>query len=186
MAEVLQESLWILALRCGKNIRTEIEPSTTFHVLKVGGTFGGTDFEGFLYIPRSIFPDSSGVGASLAMPLDKLDRLTLDPGTRTLGELLQEREWALGEIRRLRMDVGRMAQKREARRIEVEMERSEDAALNAQRLLRLAEVITMVGLCRSSIYQYVSEGKFPAPVRVGIRGVRWRFSDVTAWQSKIG
>jgi prophage regulatory protein len=81
------------------------------------------------------------------MPLDMLDRLTLDPGTRTLGELMQEREWAVWEIR----------------------------------LLRLAEVSTMVGLKRSSIYRYVAEGRFPAPIKVGIRGVRWKLADVLAW-----
>jgi hypothetical protein len=41
------------------------------------------------------------------MPLDMLDRLSLDPGTRTLGELLQEREWVVSEIRHLRVDVDR-------------------------------------------------------------------------------
>jgi hypothetical protein len=29
------------------------------------------------------------------MPTDTLDLLRLDPGTRTLGQLLQEREWVL-------------------------------------------------------------------------------------------
>ncbi|MEA3139758.1 MAG: hypothetical protein QOK23_1927 [Gammaproteobacteria bacterium] len=46
------------------------------------------------------------------MPLDMLDRLCLDPGTRTLGELMQEREWAVGEIRRLRTVSEAVAQKR--------------------------------------------------------------------------
>jgi hypothetical protein len=35
-----------------------------------------------------------------------LDRLVPEAGTRTLVELLQMREWAVGEIRRLRMDAG--------------------------------------------------------------------------------
>lgn len=85
--------------------------------------------------------------------MDTLDRLTLDPGTRTIGELLQEREWAVAEIRRLRGDVGRLSYKQQARRIEREFEGSEglDPKLNAQRLLRLADVSTMVGLCRSAI-----------------------------------
>jgi hypothetical protein len=72
------------------------------------------------------------------MPLDMLDRLCLDPGIRTLGELLQEREWAVGEIRRLRSDVGRFSRKQESSRIEREMDHAVDPALNAQRLLRLA------------------------------------------------
>jgi hypothetical protein len=61
------------------------------------------------------------------VPLDMLDRLCLDPGTRTLGELMQEREWAVSEIRRLRTDVSRLSQKREALRIEREMEQTEVA-----------------------------------------------------------
>jgi hypothetical protein len=34
------------------------------------------------------------------VPSDMLDRLCLDPGTRTIGELMQEREWAVWGIRR--------------------------------------------------------------------------------------
>jgi hypothetical protein len=79
-------------------------------------------------------------------------------GTRTIGELLQEREWAVGEIRRLRGDVGRLSRKEDALKIEKEMEHTVDPALSAGRLLRLAEMISMVGLCRSSIYRYVSKG----------------------------
>jgi prophage regulatory protein len=121
------------------------------------------------------------------MPLDMLDRLTLDPGTRTMGELMQEREWAAGEIRRLRADVDRLSRKHHASRIEREMEQAEgfDSALNAQRLLRLSEVSTMIGLGRSSIYRYVSEGRFPSPVNVGYRSVRWKLADVLAWRTHI-
>jgi prophage regulatory protein len=123
------------------------------------------------------------------MPLDMLDRLCLDPGTRTIGELLQEREWAVGEIRRLRMDVGRLSRKQEALRMEGEKVFTKDCfdpALNAQRLLRLAEVSTMIGLKRSSIYRYVSDGSFPAPIKVGERSVRWKLADVLAWRASIG
>jgi prophage regulatory protein len=122
------------------------------------------------------------------MPLDMLDRLCLDPGTRTIGELLQEREWAVGEIRRLRTDLGKLSRKEKAEKIEEGMEQRGglDPKLHAQRLLRLAEVSTMVGLKRSSIYRYVAEGRFPHPIRVGIRGVRWRLSDVLAWRASIG
>jgi prophage regulatory protein len=121
------------------------------------------------------------------MLLDMLDRLTLDPGTRTLGELLQEREWAVGEIRRLRMDVGRLSRKEKAEKIEEEVEHAGglDPELHAQRLLRLAEVSTMVGLKRSAIYRYVSEGRFPAPIKVGFRSVRWKLADVLAWRAHI-
>ena len=36
------------------------------------------------------------------MPIDMLERLRTDPGHRTLGELLQDRQWAVQEIERLR------------------------------------------------------------------------------------
>jgi len=36
------------------------------------------------------------------MQHDMICRLKLDPDTRTLGELLHEREWAIHEIERLR------------------------------------------------------------------------------------
>jgi prophage regulatory protein len=117
------------------------------------------------------------------MPLDMLDRLCLDPGTRTIGELLQEREWALAEIRRLRVDVGRLSRKQTGKIYENTVSISE--VPQAQRLLRLAEVSAMVGLRRSAIYQYVSEGRFPAPVKIGIRGVRWKLSDVLVWQKSV-
>jgi hypothetical protein len=87
------------------------------------------------------------------MPHDMLDCLGLDPGMRTLGELIQEREWAVWEIRRLRADVGRRSRRQDALRMEKEMDHAEgfDPALSAQRLLRLSEVSTMIGgLGRSS------------------------------------
>jgi prophage regulatory protein len=123
--------------------------------------------------------------------LDMLDRLCLDPGTRTIGELMQEREWAAGEIRRLRLDVGRLSRKEEAGRIEREISleaddaKRLDPALNAKRLIRLAEVATMLGIGRSTIYKYVTEGTFPAPVKVGERSVRWKLADVLAWRARV-
>jgi prophage regulatory protein len=121
------------------------------------------------------------------MPLDMLDRLSLDPGMRTLGELIQEREWAVGEIRRLRSDLGKLSRKEKAEKIEEGMEQRGglDPKLHAQRLLRLAEVSTMIGLKRSAIYRYVAEGSFPAPIKVGERSVRWKLTDVLAWRSEV-
>lgn len=60
-----------------------------------------------------------------------------------------------------------------------------DPALNAQRLIRLAEVATMLGICRSTIYKHVAGGKFPAQVRVGERSVRWKLADMLAWRAKV-
>jgi prophage regulatory protein len=49
------------------------------------------------------------------------------------------------------------------------------------RLLRLPAVLELVGLGRSRIYDLVSEGRFPAPVRLSDRAVAWVASEVDEW-----
>lgn len=48
-------------------------------------------------------------------------------------------------------------------------------------LLRISDVIERTGLGRSTIYRKISEGTFPAPVKVGKAAVRWRESELSAW-----
>jgi len=52
-------------------------------------------------------------------------------------------------------------------------------------LMRLPQVMREVGLCRSSIYAAVSQGRFPAPVRIGMRAVAWRSEDIEAWKATL-
>jgi prophage regulatory protein len=66
------------------------------------------------------------------------------------------------------------------------MDHAADPALNAHRLLRLSEVMTMIGLGHTSIYNYVAAGTFPAPIKVGENSVRWKLADVLAWRARIG
>ena len=49
------------------------------------------------------------------------------------------------------------------------------------RLLRRGEVESRVGLKRSSIYREMRAGRFPIPVKVGERAVRWPASEIEAW-----
>jgi prophage regulatory protein len=49
------------------------------------------------------------------------------------------------------------------------------------KLYRLRELSARIGLGRSAIYQAVSSGKFPRPVRIGARAVAWRHQDIEAW-----
>lgn len=49
------------------------------------------------------------------------------------------------------------------------------------RLIRLPEVQHRVGLGRSTIYRWMSEGKFPKPVQMGGRAVAWAEDEVEAW-----
>lgn len=52
-----------------------------------------------------------------------------------------------------------------------------------ERLLRLREVMRITGLCRSAIYQYIKEGKFPSQVKLGegSRAVAWVASQINEW-----
>ena len=123
------------------------------------------------------------------MTEDLLERLRVDPGKRTLGELLQEREWALREIVRLRAELLRTRtwgrQTSADRRDRPESPDNRLAQPDPSRLLRLKEVCAMVGFAPSSIYKMIGEHSFPAQVKVGPRCVRWRMSDVLAWQSSL-
>lgn len=51
----------------------------------------------------------------------------------------------------------------------------------ADKLLRRPEVEARTGLSRSTIYAWISAGKFPQPVMLGTRLVAWRDSDIAAW-----
>ena len=49
------------------------------------------------------------------------------------------------------------------------------------RLLRREEVESRVGLKRSSIYREMRAGRFPLPVKVGPRAVRWSSTEIETW-----
>ena len=49
------------------------------------------------------------------------------------------------------------------------------------RLLRLGDVLVRSGLSRSTIYRKMREGSFPEPLKVGVRAVRWRESEIESW-----
>jgi predicted DNA-binding transcriptional regulator AlpA len=50
-------------------------------------------------------------------------------------------------------------------------------------IMRRAEVEMQTGLSRSTIYQRIKAGTFPAPVHLGERSVGWRVSDIEAFLS---
>jgi prophage regulatory protein len=133
------------------------------------------------------------------MPIEMqmLHRLRLDPGTRTIGELLQEREWALYEIERFRrIEYGvestrprpspRARQDRaQSSDVEHQYRKKTTYVTSEKLLLRLKEVCQLVGLSRATIYLKMSRGEFPESVAVGPRGRRWRTSDIDLWQSQL-
>lgn len=49
------------------------------------------------------------------------------------------------------------------------------------KLLRLSEVKARTGLSKSTIYQYITEEKFPRQVKIGARACAWTDRDIDQW-----
>ena len=47
--------------------------------------------------------------------------------------------------------------------------------------VRMAVVVRMTGLGRSTIYRLMAEDKFPSPVRLAKRAIAWRRVDLDRW-----
>lgn len=43
----------------------------------------------------------------------------------------------------------------------------------------------MSGLSRATIYRLIKAGKFPSPRSIGTGAVRWKLSEVVAWQQSL-
>ncbi len=54
-------------------------------------------------------------------------------------------------------------------------------SLKDARVMRLPEVITVVGMCRAQIYRKMNNGTFPQSVRISARAVAWRESEIIDW-----
>lgn len=52
---------------------------------------------------------------------------------------------------------------------------------NEPTLLRRPQVQQRTGLSRTTLYEYIKDGEFPAPVRLGARAVGWLESEVSEW-----
>jgi prophage regulatory protein len=49
------------------------------------------------------------------------------------------------------------------------------------RVLRLPQVCSITGLCRSMIYQLEAEKRFPRRIKIGARAVGWIEGEVQGW-----
>ena len=50
-----------------------------------------------------------------------------------------------------------------------------------KKFIRLPEVISRTGYKRTSIYEKISEGTFPAPINLGPRAVAWVSEEIDKW-----
>jgi prophage regulatory protein len=52
---------------------------------------------------------------------------------------------------------------------------------NPDRILRIATVLNMTGLTRSTLYRKINEGSFPKQIQISAHCTGWRESSVMAW-----
>lgn len=52
---------------------------------------------------------------------------------------------------------------------------------NGDKLLRLKEVMDMVGIKKTTIYNYMKEGFFPQRIKIKSRVSCWALSDIENW-----
>ena len=52
-------------------------------------------------------------------------------------------------------------------------------------LLRIADVMTRVGLARSTIYELMAAGEFPRPCYPSPGAPRWRSDEIAAWIDEL-
>lgn len=131
-------------------------------------------------MPVNVRPHNLAIGPAL------VERLRADAGRKTLGELIQEREAAACEIERL---CAELALFRAGAKAPTHLTKTGDRPAEPMQLphwhdralLRLRDVCEIVGLSRSTIYSRMADGRFPTPLRVSGRAMRWRTSDVAAW-----
>lgn len=110
---------------------------------------------------------------------DILVRVREDAGQLTLATF-QEREAAACEIERLRrqleskVSVAPAPQTSQSKTLHPPPVQAsvEMSALQPNALLRLSDVSTLLGISRSTIYNWMSNRRFPAPMKIGERAVR--------------
>lgn len=52
-------------------------------------------------------------------------------------------------------------------------------------MLRRRSVERMTGLSKSTLYRLIKQGRFPAPLRMTRKAVRWRREEVNEWLSRL-
>lgn len=62
---------------------------------------------------------------------------------------------------------------------------AQDQQQAADFLLPRKTVEKLSGMSRATIYRLIKSGKFPRPLSIGTGSVRWRQSDIIAWQRSL-
>lgn len=64
------------------------------------------------------------------------------------------------------------------------MQHNEFNITNVTRFIRLPEVLSMIGLSRTRVYELIEQGSFPSQVKLSSRAVAWSQEQVMEWMSQ--
>jgi prophage regulatory protein len=53
--------------------------------------------------------------------------------------------------------------------------------VNERTLLNFREVAALTGRSRTSLYYDIKAGRFPRPIKTGLRSTRWFAADIEGW-----
>ena len=116
-----------------------------------------------------------------------LNRLGIDPGQVTLGQLFQEREAARIEIQKLMEELehlkAKMASRAPAK--SVSLGKKQQPAYTGNVLIGIGDLCKQIGVSRTTIYRWMHDNAFPSPVRISPGAIRWRSEDVEQWRSSL-
>jgi prophage regulatory protein len=115
------------------------------------------------------------------------NRLQIDPGQLTIGQLLQDREAARIEIERLKRELDSLRSKVAARAPEnpVSAGKKDQPKYVGNVLIGIGDLCKQIGVSRTTIYRWINTGTFPAAVRISPGAVRWRSEDVEQWRTSL-
>lgn len=65
--------------------------------------------------------------------------------------------------------------------VDLRVDRRAVALTHEERFIRLNEVLAICGKSRSSVYEAIKDGKFPAPVKLQGRSSAWLRSEIQQW-----
>ena len=51
----------------------------------------------------------------------------------------------------------------------------------APAVLRVSQLLPMLGIGRMTLHRWVASGSFPKPIRLGPNAIGWKAGDVSAW-----
>ena len=55
------------------------------------------------------------------------------------------------------------------------------SSVNLEQYLNIQEITASLKVSKSTLWRWIKQGLFPRPVRLGPKAVRWRESDIAAW-----